>query len=336
MSYEQIIKDLASKKYSPVYFLHGEEPYYIDKIADYITKNVLTETEQSFNQTILYGKDTDAHSIIGIARRFPMMSTHQVVIVREAQGIGKIDGLEPYLDNPLKSTILVICYKYKKLDGRTNFSKKIKKYTEFKSEKIREYHVQNWIASYVKTIGKEIDNKAANLLVEFLGNDLGKIVGEIEKLSIVMKSKGVINITPDLIEENIGISKDYNIFELQKAIITKDVLKANKIVKYFSANPKDHNIVPVISIIGGFFIKLLLYHYLPVNQRNEFEIMSKLKIGKFAVKDYQLAAQKYNANKAVVIISLFREYDMKSKGVEDTGTESSELLKELIFKIIHV
>ena len=333
MTFEQILKDLKQKQYKPIYFLMGDEGYFIDQITNYISKNVLTEEEKGFNQTILYGKDVSAEDVIMAARRFPMMSQHQVIIVKEAQNIAKIDDLAIYAENPLSSTILVINYKYKSLDKRKKLYKTINKHgILFESKALRDYEIPKWVSSYLQNKGKTIDAKASALLAEFLGTDLSKITHELDKLELAIGSS-VKQIDSSHIEKNIGVSKDYNNFELQKAVLYRNIAKANKIVLAFGKNPKAYPIQVTTVTLFSAFQKLLSYYYLPDKSKNS--IASALKINPFFVQDYTAGAKNYPARKVVQIISLLREYDMKSKGFGSATTEPGELLKELIFKIMH-
>jgi len=332
MTFEQIMHDLKNKIYKPIYFLMGEEPYYIDEITNYIAKNVLAESEKSFNQIVMYGKDTDITLVDNTARRFPMMANHQVIIIKEAQNIKKIEDLQYYAQNPLKSTILVINFKYKTLDKRKKVYKEIEKNgILFESKKLYDNQVPEWINNFVKTKNRLIDPVSSILLTDFLGTNLGKIVNELEKLVIIVPENE--KITPKIIEENIGISKDYNNFELQNAIMKKDILKANRIVNYFDKNPKDNPLVVTITSLFFFFSKILAVHY--VKSQDSRVIAAELKVNPFFVKDYIAASKKYDIKKTVEIISYLREYDLKSKGVGSVSTTAGELLKELIFKILH-
>jgi len=332
MNFEQILNDLKNKIYYPVYFLAGEESYYIDEISDYIEDNVLTDVEKEFNQTVIYGRETDVQSIISDAKRYPMMANYQVVIVKEAQEIKNIDELLPYSENPLDSTLLVINYKYKKIDKRKSFFKQVgKKGVLFESKKLYDNQIAGWINSYVRERGYDITPKASAMLTEFLGTDLSKVVNEITKLILNIQEKATIN--DELVERNIGISKDFNIFELQNAIGSKNILKANQIANYFAANPKENPLVKTTTILFGFFSKIMIYHQLKDKSRNS--VASALSINPFFVKDYQVAAKNYSLQKLSRIISLLKEYDLKSKGVDNISTADGELLKELLFKILH-
>ncbi|MFO7843592.1 MAG: DNA polymerase III subunit delta [Bacteroidales bacterium] len=334
MKYEQIITDLKNKIYKPIYFLFGDEPYFIDLISKYIQNNVLTESEKAFNQTILYGKDTDIHTVINAAKRFPMMANHQVVIVKEAQEIKDIDSLVHYATSPLESTILVINYKYKTLDKRKKLYKVIhENAVTFESRKLYDNQIPAWINSYIQTKNKTIDPNAGMLLNEYLGNNLNKIANELDKLIITLPENEV-KITTAHIERNIGISKDYNNFELHKALTQKNVLKANRIVNYFAHNPKDNPITLTLSSLYMFFSKILAYHFIK-NKKDRRSVAATLKVNPFFIGEYETAARQYNPKKTVEIIELLREYDLRSKGYNNVSTPHGELLKELVYKILH-
>jgi DNA polymerase III subunit delta len=333
VTYEEILSDLKNRIFKPVYFLAGEEPYYIDLITEYIQDKVLSESDKAFNQIIVYGEDTNIASIIDTARRFPMMSSHQVVIVKEAQSLKKIDELAIYLEKPLLSTILVFSYKYKTLDKRTKLFKTLESHgVYFESARIRDYLIPAWIERYLMTKGIKTDPSASAMLTEYLGTDLHKIVNELDKLIITLPA-GKPLITTALIEKNIGISKDYNNFELQKAVGERNILKANMIVHYFANNQKDNPITLSIASLFAFFTKLLTFHYLTDKSKNN--VAASLKVNPFFVKDYEVSATKYNATKTAQIISLLRIYDLKSKGYCDPGTDPGDLLKELVFRVLH-
>ena len=333
-SFDGILSDLRNRIFKPVYFLAGEEPYFIDIISDYIEEKVLSEADKAFNQIIIYGDDTNIAAIIDTARRFPMMASHQVVIVKEAQSLKKIEDLAFYLEKPLQSTILVFCYKYKSLDKRTKLHKMLETTAVyFESPRLRDYQIPAWIESYLMKKGIKTEPSASAMLTEYLGTDLHKIANELEKLMITLPA-GKPVITNALIEKNIGISKDYNNFELQKAVGERNILKANMIVKYFSDNPKDNPLTLTIASLFSFYSKLLTYHYLADKSKNN--VAASLKVNPFFVKDYESAALKYNAKKTVQVISLLRTFDMKSKGFGDAGTEPGDLLKEMIYRILHL
>lgn len=334
VTYDEIISDLRKRIYKPVYFLAGEEPYYIDLITEFIENNVLDESERSFNQLIIYGDDTSVAAIVETSRRFPMMSSHQVVIIREAQSLKKIEDLAVYVEKPLPSTILVINYKYKTLDKRTRLYKVLdSEAVYFESSRLRDYQAPAWIDRYLMAKGIKSDPNASAMLTEYLGTDLHKIANELEKLIITLPA-GKPLITTALIEKNIGISKDYNNFELQKAVGERNILKANMIVHHFANNPKDNPITLTIASLFSYFSKLLTYHYLTDKSRNN--VAAALKINPFFVKDYETSASVYDVSKTVSVISLLRSYDMKSKGFGDLSSEPGDLLKELVFKILHI
>jgi DNA polymerase-3 subunit delta len=334
MNFEQIISDLKNKIYKPIYFLSGDEPYFIDLITKYINDNVLIEAEKSFNQTVMYGKEVEIHSVINTAKRFPMMANHQVVIVKEAQNIKNIEDLIHYANSPLKSTILVINYKYKTLDKRKKLYKALNENCIlFESKKLYDNEVPGWINAYLKSKNRTVDPSAGMLLTEYLGNDLSKIVNELNKLIITLPD-GEFNITTSHIERNIGISKDYNNFELHKALTQKNILKANRIVNYFSHNTKDNPFTLTISSLYHFYSKVLTYHFIK-DKRDRRSVAATLKVNPYFVGDYEKTAKNYNPKKTVEIISLLREYDLKSKGYNNVSTSHGELLKELIYKILH-
>ncbi|RLD70170.1 MAG: DNA polymerase III subunit delta [Bacteroidetes bacterium] len=333
MTYEQIIGDLKNKVYKPVYFLWGDEPYYIDLVSSFIAGNVLSEAEQSFNQTTLYGKDSEAAQVSDLARRFPMMASHQVVVLKEAQDMKSFGELIHYVEKPQPSTLLVISYKYKKPDKRQKIFKVLeKKAVWFESKKMYDNQVPGWIAAYASKQKYNMEPKAAALLAEFLGSDLSKIVNEVEKLTVAIGKQGE-TITPALVEKHIGFSKDFNQFELQDALGKRDVLKAMRIINYFAENDKKYPFPLTIISLYYFFSKLLLFHY--TKDKSKQNLAATLKVNPFFVKDYEAAARRYSAAKLVEIISLLRVYDMRSKGYEGNTTPSRELTRELIFKILH-
>lgn len=332
MNFTQILSDLKSKKYYPIYFLYGEEAYFIDVISNFIENNILDEGQKEFDQTIVYGKEVDVATIISHAKRFPMLGDKHVVIVKEAQEIKKIDELLPYANHPLESTILVFCYKYTKLDQRKQLAKTLAKTAViFESKKLYDNQISDWINKQLATRNYSIEPKAALMMTEFLGIDLSKIANEIEKLCINLK-KGT-EITAIHIEQNIGISKDFNVFELQKALGKKDILGANQIINYFAANQKDNPMVKVVSMLFAFFNKTLVYHHL--RGKSDNVVAKAIGVSPFFLRDYKIASQNYNKNKLARIISSLREYDLKAKGVGNVSTSSGELMKELIFKIMH-
>ncbi|HBC80178.1 MAG TPA: DNA polymerase III subunit delta [Bacteroidales bacterium] len=333
-TFEEIISDLRKRIFKPVYFLAGDEPYYIDLITDFIAEKVLPEEEKAFNQVIIYGEDTSINAVIETSRRFPMMASHQVVIVKEAQALKKIEDLTLYLEKPLLSTILVFNFRYKVLDKRTKLFKSLDtQAVYFESMRLRDYQVPPWIERYLMVKGIKINPDASAMLTEFLGTDLHKIVNELDKLLITLPAGSPV-ISTSLIEKNIGISKDYNNFELQKAIGEKNILKANMIIRYFSENPNDNPVTLTIASLFSLFTKILTYHYLTDKSKNN--VASVLKIHPYFVRDYEVAAVKYNVNKTIQIISYLRTYDMKTKGFGDVSTDHGDLLKELVYKILHL
>ncbi len=350
----QILTDLKRKIFKPVYFLSGEEPYYIDLISDYIEKNVLDESESEFNQTILYGKDVDLNTIISAAKRFPMMSEYQVVIVKEAQNLKELNKssaddeevvektkktaasvnnpLVSYLQNPQPSTILVFCYKYKTIDKRSVVYKSLQKNHVFlETKKLYDNQLSDWITNYIQDKKFKIGPKASFLLAESLGNDLSKISNEVEKLIINLKENE--EITYEAIQDKIGISKEFNVFELQDALAKKDILKANRIIYYFASNEKEHPAIMTLSTLYGYFSKVLLYHFAP--DKSKFALSQTLGVNPFFIDGYTKAAQNYSTAKLKQIFYLLKEYDLKTKGVNNSGVNNGELMKELIFKILH-
>ena len=332
MNYKEIISSISNKDFHPIYFLMGEEAFYIDKISDYISDNVLESQEKEFNQSVLYGKEVDIAQIIAEAKQFPFGATHRVVIVKEAQNIKNIDELESYLDNPQPSTILVICYKYKKLDKRKKFTKSLaKKALLFESKKLYDNQVPDWITKYLSEKGYKIEEKASFMLAEFLGTELSNISNELDKLMVIIKKQE--KITANIIEKNIGISKDYNIFEFQQALGKKDILKSNQIVNHFSANPKAHPLVVTLGMLFSFFQKLMTYH--SIKDKNKNNVAAELKVSPYFVNQYSSAARNYSQSKLFDIFTHLKQYDLKSKGVNNTSTVDGDLLKELVYKILH-
>lgn len=333
MNYKQIITSISNKDLEAVYFLMGNEPYYIDKIANAFSNNVLTNEEKAFNQITLYAKDTTTEQIIAEAKQFPVGSEKRVVIVKEAQQLKNIELLEKYLANPQKSTVLVIAYKGKTIDKRKKFGKNLnKKCIVLESNQLYENKIPSWITSYVSENGFTIDNKATAVLAEYLGTDLSNISNELDKIMVVVKKEE--KITTKTIENHIGINKDYNVFELQNALGKKDMLKTNQIINYFSKNTKHHHIIPIINSLFSFFQKVIIYHFL--EEKNTQSTASALKINPFFVRQYQDAAKKYSKKDLFIIFQYLKEYDLKSKGVKNKSTQQGELLKELTFKILHI
>lgn len=334
MTFEQIITGIKSRDFKPIYLLMGDEPYYIDELTSLFIDTVLPEEERDFNQTILYGMETDVKSVITLARSFPMMSDYQLVVVKEAQNLSKIEELEVYAKNPLHTTILILNYKNGSLDKRKKLYAEIEKHgVVFESKKIPEYKIPGFISSYVQTKGLGIDQKSAQMLSDYLGNDLSKLTNEIAKLLIAIPPDQK-RITAELIEENIGISKDFNNFELLKAIVEKDIFKINQIADYFAKNPKNNPLVMTMSVLFNFFSNLMVCYW--AKNKTEQGIAAELGFrNPYQAKDYVQALKNYNAFKSMEIISLLRTYDGKSKGVGNISAPDGELLKELLYKITH-
>lgn len=334
ITYEDILRELKAKQYRPIYYLMGEEAYYIDRIADYIADNVLSESEKEFNQTVVYGADVDIATVINAAKRYPMMSEHQVVIVKEAQAIRNIDELSYYLQKPLMSTILVFCHKHGVLDRRKKLAGIIEKTgILFESKKLKEAQLPAFILGYLKQRGVDIEPKASAMLAEFVGADLSRLTGELEKLIITLQ-KGATRVTPEQIERNIGISKDYNNFELRAALVEKDVLKANKIIKYFEENPKTNPIQATLSLLFGFFSNLMLAYYAPEKSEQGIAAFLGLKTP-WQSREYLSAMRRYSGVKVMQIIGEIRYTDARSKGVGNSSISDGNLLRELVFKILH-
>jgi DNA polymerase-3 subunit delta len=340
MTAAEILKDIKNRKYKPLYLLHGEEPYFIDLVSNYIEHSLLPDAEKGFNQTVVYGKDTEIMAVLNAAKRYPMMADYQVVLVKEAQDMkwGKDDdskkGIDPllsYLENPLSSTILVFCYKYGKFDKRKKTYKAIEKNgLVFESAPLYDSKIPAWIEGYISDKGYKISPQASAILSEYLGNDLSKIANELEKLMLNVTAGQ--EITLKHIQDNIGISKEYNVFELQTALSKKDAYKVNQIINYFEANPKANPIVLVLGNLNNYFSKVLAYHY--VKDKSQQNLARELGVNPYFVKDYEQAGRSYSYQKTMQIISYLREYDLKSKGVESNAPHG-ELMKELMFKILH-
>jgi DNA polymerase III subunit delta len=329
----KIISDIKSGNIKPIYFLMGEEPYYIDKLSEYIENNILQEHERDFNQTVLYGRDVTIEDVIASAKRYPMMADKQVIIVKEAQELSRtIEKLESYAENPQNTSVLVICYKYKTLDKRKKVTKVLEKAgVVFESKKLYENQIGEWLKRVLSGKKLSIEPKAAAMLVDFLGTDLSKIANEIDKLAIILPQGSVIS--PAIIEENIGFSKDYNVFEFRKAIGEKDQLKAFQIAYHFAQNPKDNPMVVTTSLVFSFFSQLLQYHGL--KDKNPKNVASVLKINPYFLKDYDLALRNYPMKKVSQIVASLRDTDLKSKGVGANSLSQSDLLKEMLVKIFN-
>jgi DNA polymerase-3 subunit delta len=329
----KILNDIKGGNIKPIYFLMGDEPYYIDIVSDYIEKNVLSEEEKGFNQTVLYGRDVSVEDIISTAKRYPMMAERQVVIVKEAQDLSRtIDKLESYAENPMPSTVLVICYKYKTLDKRKKTTKVLAKNgLVYESKKLYENQVGDWIKRILASKKYTIEPKANAMLVEFLGTDLGKINNELQKLQIILPKGSAI--TPKDIEENIGFSKDFNVFELRKAIGERNQLKAYTIAENFANNPKENPMVVTTSLVFGFFIQLLKYHGL--KDRNPKNVAAVIGVNPYFLKEYDVALKNYPMKKVSQIVASLRDIDVKSKGVGASSMSNSDLLREMLYNIFN-
>lgn len=334
IGYEEIVKDLRNRSYKPVYCLMGEESYYIDKIAEYISDSVLTEAEKEFNLTVCYGSEIDVASIILAAKRYPMMSEYQVVIIKEAQAVKGLEELVYYIQKPLNSTILVLCYKNGTIDRRKKLAAEIQKAgVLFESKRLKDAQVLGFISTFLKRKGVEIEPKAIEMLSDFVGADLSRMAGELEKLIITLPPN-MKRITPMQVEENIGISKDYNNFELRNALVSKDVFKANQIIKYFEENPRANPLQMTLAILFNFYSNLMLTYYAP--EKSEQGIAAQLGLkNSWQSREYMAAMRVYSGVKVMQIIGEIRYCDAKSKGVGNSSLTHGELLKELVYKILH-
>ena len=331
-TYEQILNEIHQKQFAPIYFLTGDEPYFIDMISDTIENEALDEADRAFNQIVVYGRDVDVETIANHARSFPMMGDRMVVIVKEAQDVKDLEKFEPYLDTLPDTTLLVFVYKYKKFDKRKTLAKKIDKMgVWFESKKLYDSNIPGWIQSYLKGEGYSITPKATQMLADFLGTDLHKVANELKKLTIALpKNKSIDDAD---VERNIGISKDFNVFELQNAIGNRDVLKANRIVNYFGDNTKENPLLVTAISLYGYFTKLIKLHC--TQDKSQGNLASVLGVAPYFVRDYQAAARNYSPQVCIRNISILREYDMKSKGYESGDTSEKDLYREMIFKLMH-
>jgi DNA polymerase-3 subunit delta len=335
MTFEEILRDIRDKKIAPVYFLHGEEPFFIDRLEEAIEANALPEAEKGFNQTILYGKDVDALTLLDSLRRFPMMSERQVVILREAQEMKTIADLAGYMENPMPSTLFVVCFKHKKYDMGTKFGKILKAKTlAFESKKLYDNQVPDWINSYCKSKKLSMEATAANLLAEYLGTDLGRITNELDKLALNLPAGATV--TTNHVQEFVGISKEYNVYELQKAFATRDKAKIARIQQYFASNIRKNPLIVTISSLFSYFSKVYMLHFL--KNASDAEMVKSLELrSEWFLKEYKLALNNYSLAQTMQIISLLKTYDLRSKGVDTdtTNTGEEELMKELFWKILH-
>lgn len=334
MTYEEIVKNIKARKFSPIYLLMGDEPYYIDEITNLLTASVVPDEVKDFNQTILYGLETNVNDVVVASRRFPMMADNQLIVIKEAQRLAKIEDLEVYTKNPLTSTILVINYKDGTVDKRKKLVSSIEKNgVVFESKKIPDYKMPGFISSFVQNKGLTIDDKSTQILADYLGSDLSKLSNELDKLAIILPADNK-RITPEIIEQNIGISKDYNNFELLKAVISKNIFKANQIADYFEKNSRNNPIIMTLSVLFNFFSNLMICYW--ASDKSENGLAKELNLrSSFMAKDYVQALKSYNAFKCMQIISLLRTYDAKGKGVDNPSTPDGQLLKELLYKIMH-
>lgn len=331
MSAEKIIADWKGSNFKPIYWLEGEEPFFIDEIIEFAENKILTEAEASFNLTIVYGKDTDWATVINACRRYPMFGNKQVVIIKEAQQLKDIDKLEGYIDNPLSSTILVVAYKEKKLDARTKFAKTIKTKGElFTTKKLYDNQLPTFINSLCQSHNLTISPKATAILLENIGNDLGRIKNEIEKLQVNLGTRKTI--TEDDIENYIGVSKEYNIYELQDALAKRNLAKAIKIIQYFEKNPKAAPIQLILPSLYSFFSKVYMLHKATTN--DEKQLATLLSVNNFFVKDYIQAAKNYNYAATEKVLLLLHHYNLKSVGIQNINTNDAELMKEFVIKAI--
>ncbi|MDO5522436.1 MAG: DNA polymerase III subunit delta [Bacteroidia bacterium] len=335
VTFDSLKKDISNRKFVPIYLLMGDEAYFIDQLTELLSENVLTETEKDFNMLTFYGVDSDVNTIISAARRFPMMAEHQLIVVKEAQELNKFEQLDSYAKNPMRSTVLVISYKHGTVDKRKAVVKNIEKSggVVFESKKWYENQIPAFIKGYFSEKNIKIDEKSAQMLTDFVGNDISKLIQQLQKLQISLP-QGSNTVTSELIEKNVGISKDYNNFELLKAVIAKDILTANRIIEYFDKNPKDNPSVVTLSVFFNYFGNLLECFWLP--QKNEQSVMSALNLrSSFFARDYMTGLRNYNALKVMEIISHLRAFDGKSKGIDSISASAGELLKELVYKIMH-
>jgi len=334
VTYESLMADLEARRFAPVYYLMGEEPYYIDRIADYLADNVLTETEKEFNFTMVYGADTDTAAVINLAKMFPMMSEWRLVVVKEAQLLKDIDQLAFYLERPQPQTILVLCHKHGTLDRRKKLAQEIqKKGVLFESKKVRDKAIPQFILSYLSPRGLTMGQKALGMMTEYVGSDLSRLVGELDKLALNMP-QGSTEVTPEQIEENIGISKDYNDFELRDALIRRDVLRANRIVCYFAKSPKQNPIQRTLATLFNYFSNLMMAYYAP--QKDQAGVAQFLGVyPDWRARDYMDGMRAYSGIKTMQIISAIRATDARSKGVENSSLSDGDLLRELVFFILH-
>lgn len=333
-AFNSLRNDIQSRKFKPIYLFMGDESYFMDVLTELLSATVLSETEKDFNMLTFYGTDSDVNLVIASARRYPMMSEYQLIVLKEAQNLENFELLDVYAKKPMLSTILVINYKHGTVDKRKSLVKNIAKLGEvFESKKLYDNQIPSFLQSWVKERGMSIDEKSAQMMSDYVGNDISKLIPQLEKLEISLPA-GERRITAALIEKNIGISKDYNTFELQRAVISKNVVAANRIVDYFEKNPKDNPIMATIAVLFNYFSNLLECYWLP--QKNEASIMEALNMkSSFFVRDYMTGLRNFSAQKVMSIISDLRTYDARSKGLDNVSASHGDLLKELVYRIMH-
>lgn len=333
-SFNAIRKDILQRRFKPIYLLMGDESYFIDALTELLAETVLTETEKDFNMLTFYGVDADVNLIIASARRFPMMAEYQLIIVKEAQNLNNFELLSHYAKNPMGSTILVINYKHGTVDKRKAVVKSILEAgTVFESKKLYENQIPPFIQSWFKEKGIGIDEKSAQMLTDFVGNDISKLIPQLQKLEVSLP-EGERRIGAELIEKNVGISKDYNNFELQKAILSKNIVMANRIADYFDKNPKENPLTVTISVLFNYFSNLLECYWLP--RKDEQSIMQALNMrSSYFVRDYTTGLRNYSAQKVMEVVSDLRTFDARSKGIDNVSASQGELLKELVYRIMH-
>ncbi|MEM1323252.1 MAG: DNA polymerase III subunit delta [Bacteroidota bacterium] len=333
MTYKELLQSINKKEFQPVYLLHGEEAYYIDQLSSHFEEKALEEHEKAFNQIIIYGKEAQSKSLIDAACRYPMMAARQLVILKEAQEMRTLGDLKPYIEKPVPTTIFVICYKHKKFDKRTALAKALKKSAViFESKRMYDNKMPGWISDYLKTKKLGITPEATRLVAEYLGTNLSKVANELDKLAINIPSGSTIN--DQQIQDQIGISKEYNVFELQNALGQRNTLKANRIINYFISNPKKNPLVVVIASLYNYFSKVYMLHFLRNSPDGEVARTLKLRSDYF-LKDYKMAARNFRPAKTQQVINLLKEYDLRSKGVENNSASEGELMKELVYRILH-
>lgn len=336
VTFDAIMRDLKSGKYAPVYILMGDESYYIDRITDYIAENVLDPDDRDFNQIVVFGADTTAAQVVDMAKGYPVMpAAHRVVIVKEAQGLKSLDALERYFEKPLASTLLVIAYKNGTIDRRKKVVGKAEAVgVVFESKKKRDYELPAFIETYLKKNHVAIDPKSAAMIAEHIGADLSRLISELDKVMISLPDDNR-RVTPDIVEREIGVSKEFNIFELRTAIIERNVFKANQIVKYFDKNPKAGSLFSCLPLLYTFFQNLMVAFYAPdKNNDNNLAAFLELK-SVWALKDYRVGMRNFSAMKTLQILAKIRETDAKSKGLDSLNTSTDDLMRELIFFILH-